>query len=70
MRILLEEIIDLKSLEREVEKMPELLRLVVIVLAERLNASVEGFTKVAGQVAEAVRAIELQALPSAKAEGQ
>ena len=56
-RILLEKIVDLKSLEREVEKMPELLRRVVIALAERLNASIEGCTKLATQAEEAVKVI-------------
>jgi len=62
--------IDLRAFEREVEQMPELLHRMVIALIQRLSASVESCTNVAGQVAEAVRAIELQALPSAKAEGQ
>jgi hypothetical protein len=57
MRILLEKMVDLKPLEREVEKMPELLRRVVIALAERLNASIEGCTKLAAQAEEAVKVI-------------
>lgn len=57
-RILLEKIVDLKSLEREVEKMLELLRRVVIALTERLNASIEGCTKLAAQAEEAVKAID------------
>ena len=56
-RILLEKIVDLKSLEREVEKMPELLRRMVIALVERLNASIEGCTKLAAQAEKAVKAI-------------
>jgi len=56
-RILLEKIVDLKSLEREVEKMPELLRRVVIALVRRLNASIEGCTKLASQAEEAVKPI-------------
>ncbi len=56
-RILLEKIVDLKSLEREVEKMPELLRRVVIALAERLDASIEGCTKLAAQAEETVKVI-------------
>jgi len=62
--------VDLKSFEREVEKMPELLHRMVIALIQRLNASVESCTKVAAQVAEAVKAIEPQSLSSAKAEDQ
>jgi hypothetical protein len=56
-RIVLEKIVDLKSLEREVEKMPELLRAVAVALVERLNASIEGCTKLAAQAEEAVKAI-------------
>ncbi len=56
-RVLLEKIVDLKSLEREVEKMPELLRRVVIALVQRLNASIEGCTKLAAQAEEAVKVI-------------
>ncbi len=57
------EMIDLKSFEREVEKMPELLHRVVIGLVQRLNASVEGCTKLAGQVEETVKAIDSLSLP-------
>ena len=57
------EMIDLKSFEREVEKMPELLRRVVIALVQRLNASVEGCTKLAGKVEETVKAIDSLSLP-------
>ena len=53
-RILLEKIVDLKSLEREVEKMPELLGRMVIALVERLNASIEGCTTLAVQAEEEV----------------
>ena len=56
--------IDLKSFEREVEKMPELLRRVVMALVQRLNASVEGCTKLANQVEETVKAIDSLSLPS------
>ncbi|MBM2836092.1 MAG: crp 2 [candidate division NC10 bacterium] len=58
--------IDLRPFEREVEKMPELLHRMVIALVQRLNASVESCSKVAAQVEEAVKAIELLALPLAK----
>lgn len=58
--------IDLRSFEREVEKMPELLHRMVIALVERLNASVESCSKLAAQVEEAVKAIELLSLPLAK----
>ncbi len=58
--------IDLRSFESEVEKMPELLHRMVIALVQRLSASVESCTTVAAQVAEAVKAIELLALPSAQ----
>ena len=57
------EMIDLKSFEREVEKMPELLRRVVIALVQRLNASVEGCTKLAAQVEETVKGIDSLSLP-------
>ena len=50
----------------EVEKMPELLHRMVIALVHRLHASVESCSKVAAQVEEAVKAIELLALPLAK----
>ena len=64
---MLEKIIDLKSLEKEGEKMPELLRRVVIALVERFNASIEGCTKLAAQAEEAVKAID--ALSFSPAEG-
>ena len=43
---------DPKSFEREIEKMPELLRRVVIGMVQRLNASMEWCTKLAGKVEE------------------
>ena len=55
---------DVKSFEREVEKMPELLRRVVIGLVQRLNASVEGCTKLAAQIEETVKGIDSLALCS------
>ncbi len=58
------EMIDLKSFEREIEKMPELLHRVVSGLVQRLNASVEGCTKLAGKVEETVKAIDSLSLPS------
>jgi hypothetical protein len=58
--------IDLRSFEREVEKMPELLRRMVVALVQRLNASVESCSKLAAQVEEAVKAIEFLSVPSAK----
>ena len=64
---MLEKIVDLKSVERAVEKMPELLRRMVIALVERLNASIEGCTKLAAQAEEAVNAID--ALSFSPAEG-
>ena len=57
-RILLEKILDLKSFEREVEEMPELLRRVVIALVQRLNTSIEGCMKLAAQAEETVKAID------------
>ena len=53
-----EKLIDLKSFETEIEKMPELLRRVVIALVKRLNTSIEASTKFAAQAEEAVRAID------------
>jgi len=50
--------IDLKSFEREVENMPELLRRVVIAFAKRLNASVEGCTELGAQAEETVKVID------------
>ena len=50
--------IDLKSFESEVEKMPELLRRIVIALVKRLNTSLEACTKLAAQAEEAVKAID------------
>jgi len=61
---------DLRSFEREVEKMPGLLHQMVIALVQRLNASVEGCTTLAAQVEEAVKAIELLSVPIAKAGDQ
>ena len=62
--------IDLRPFEREVEKMPEVLHRMVIALVQRLNASVESCSKVAAQVEEAVKAIELLSVPIAKAGDQ
>jgi len=57
--------IDLQSFERDIEKMPELLRRVVIALAERLNASIEGCTKLPAQAEDAVKVIDsLSFLPT------
>jgi hypothetical protein len=58
--------IDVRSFEREVEKMPEPLHRMVIALVQRLNSSVENCSKLAAQVAEAVKAIELLSVPSTK----
>ena len=58
--------IDLRTFEREVEKMPELLHRTVIALVQRLNASIESCAKLAAQSEETVKAIELLSLPSAK----
>ena len=58
--------IDLKSFEKEVENMPELLRRVVIAFAKRLNASVEGCTELGAQAEETVKVIDSLSLPSAK----
>ncbi len=65
-RILLEKIVGLKSFERKVEQMPKFLRRVVIALAERLNASIEGWTKLAAQAEEAVKVIGSLLLPLAE----
>ena len=62
----MEKMVDLKSLGREVEKVPELLRRIVIGLVQRLNASVESCTKLAAQAEETVKAIDLLSLPLAK----
>jgi len=58
--------IDLKSFEREVENMPELLRQVVIAFAKRLNASVEGCTNLGAQAEETVKVIDSLSLPLTK----
>lgn len=58
--------IDLKSFEREVENMPELLRQVVIAFAKRLNASVEGCTELGAQAEETVKVIDSLSLPLTK----
>ena len=50
--------IDVKAFEGEVEKMPELLRRIVIALVRRLNTSIEACTKLAAQAEEAVKAID------------
>lgn len=54
--------IDLKSFEREAEKMPELLRRVVMALVRRLNTAIEACSKLAAQAEEAVRAIDTLSL--------
>ena len=56
--------IDLKPFERELEKMPELLRRVVIALVQRLNTSLEGCTELAAKVEETVKASDSLSLPS------
>lgn len=56
--------IDLKPFERELEKMPELLRRVVIALVQRLNTSLEGCTELAAKVEETVKASASLSLPS------
>ena len=58
--------IDLKSFEREVENMPELLRQVVMAFAKRLNASVEGCTTLGAQAEETVKVIDSLSLPLTK----
>ena len=58
--------IDLQSFERDIEKMPELLRRVAIALVQRLNASVEGCTELGAQAEETVKVIDSLSLPSAK----
>jgi len=58
--------IDLKSFEGEVENMPELLRQVVIAFAKRLNASVEGCTKLGAHAEETVQVIDSLSLPLTK----
>ncbi len=58
--------IDLKSFEKEVENMPELLRQVVIAFAKRLNASVEGCTTLGAQTEETVKVIDSLSLPLTK----
>jgi len=57
LQALREKIIDLKSFEREVDEMPELLRAVAVALVHRLNASIEGCTRLAAQAEEAVKPI-------------
>ncbi len=54
--------IDLKSFEREIEKMPELLRWVVMALVRRLNTTIEACSKLAAQAEEAVKAIDTLSL--------
>ncbi len=54
--------IDLKSFERETEKMPELLRRVVMALVRRLNTAIGACSKLAAQAEEAVRAIDTLSL--------
>lgn len=58
--------IDLKSFEEELERMPELLRRVVIALVQRLNVSIEGCTKLAAQAGETVQVIDSLSLPLTK----
>ena len=57
--------IDLQSFEEELERMPELLRRVVIALVQRLNVSVEGLTKLGAQAEETVQVIDSLSLPLA-----
>ena len=58
--------IDLKSFEKELERMPELLRRVFIALVQRLNVSVEGLAKLAAQAGETVQVIDSLSLPLTK----
>ena len=65
LRDLEKKILDLKSFEREVEQMPEILRRVVIAMVQRLNTSIEGCMKLASQAEEAIKAIDsLSFLPT------
>jgi hypothetical protein len=58
-------LLDLKSFEKEVEQMPELLRRVVIAMVQRLNTSIGGCMKLASQAEETIKAIDsLSFLPT------
>ena len=58
--------IDLKSFEKEIDRMPELLRRVVIALVQCLNVSVEGLAKLGAQAEETVQVIDSLSLPLAE----
>lgn len=53
-----DKMVDLKTFEKEVEKMSELLRRVVVALVHRLNVSIEGCVKLAAQAEETVKTID------------
>lgn len=50
--------IDPKIFEKEVEKMPELLRKVVVLMSKRFHAAIEGSIKMVAHLEEATRAID------------
>ena len=50
-------LIDVKSFEKQVEKMPELLRGTAIAMAKRLNGAIEGCSKLTTQIEEAVKPV-------------
>jgi CRP-like cAMP-binding protein len=50
-------LIDVKTFEKEVEKMPDLLRGTAIAMAKRLNGAIHGCSKLTTQIEEAVRPV-------------
>jgi Cyclic nucleotide-binding domain len=51
-------IIDVKAFERQIEKMPELLRGTAMALAQRLNGGIHGCTQLTTQIEDAVKPVE------------
>jgi Cyclic nucleotide-binding domain len=51
-------LIDVKSFEKQIEKMPDLLRGTAMALAQRLNGAIHGCAQLTTQIEEAVKPIE------------
>ena len=58
--------IDVKSFEKGLEKMPELLRLVTITMVQRLNLAIEKCSQLTTSIEEIVKPVESLSLALAK----
>lgn len=62
-------LIDMKSFEREIQNMPEILREVVIALAHRLNLAIENCNQLAALIEEVVKPVASISVTLAKKSG-